>query len=334
MEQPLISVIVPVYKVEDYICQSLESILNQSYSNLEVILVDDGSPDKCPDICDSFAARDKRVTVIHETNGGPGAARNAALDVVTGDYIAFVDSDDWLEPEAYEVMIKFAQDRNLDIVYCVPNEIEHDKVSGSRYHYFPDRTVCDAREILFRTLKNEISAETWLKLCRRHCWDGIRFPEGRIYEDVAISHLLLEKAENPVGFLDKPLYNYRINPAGLTQTRAKTSRYHFFLSLKERYEYAVKKVPEAEDKARVLAARFAMGTYLDCRAGHWTELEPCMPEVTAFLQREKGMLLKSAEASRNEKLSLLLYYYARPVFSTVYRLYISIRRNRGFAENK
>lgn len=324
MEQPLISVIVPVFKVEEYICQCLDSILNQTYENLEVILVDDGSPDRCPVICDAYALRDKRVRVIHKANEGPGAARNAALDIVSGSYIAFVDSDDWLEPTAYEEMVRFSQEWDLDVVYCVPNEITEGRVSGTRYHYYSDRTVCGAETILIRTLKNEISAEPWLKICRRHCWEGVRFPEQHLYEDIAISHLVLARAEKPVGFIDHPLYNYRINLSGLTQTREETSRYQFYRSLKERYEYTLKHERTAADKACVLAARFAMGTYLDNRINHWSSLDPYLKEVMMFMKKNRRRLLSSKAVSFVEKISLYLYFYARPVFCGMYYLYVKI----------
>lgn len=97
MNDPLISVIVPVYKVEKYLDECVESIVNQTYRNLEIILVDDGSPDNCPQMCDDWAKRDARIRVIHKENGGLSSARNAGLDVCTGEYISFIDSDDWLE---------------------------------------------------------------------------------------------------------------------------------------------------------------------------------------------------------------------------------------------
>ena len=105
---PKISVIVPVYKVEKYLDKCVESIVNQTYKNLEIILVDDGSPDNCPAMCDEWAEKDERIRVIHKENGGLADARNAGMDIATGDYIGFVDSDDWIEPNMYEVLLKNA----------------------------------------------------------------------------------------------------------------------------------------------------------------------------------------------------------------------------------
>ena len=115
VDEGKISVVVPVYNVEEYLDQCVESLVGQTYKNLEVILVDDGSPDNCPAMCDEWAERDNRIKVIHKENGGVSSARNAALDIASGDYIGFVDSDDWIEPDMYEILIKNAKKYDADI---------------------------------------------------------------------------------------------------------------------------------------------------------------------------------------------------------------------------
>lgn len=112
----MISVIVPVFKVEKFLSKCIESILNQTYTDIEVILVDDGSPDKCGEICDLYAQRDKRVKVIHKENGGQASARNAGLEIATGDYISFIDSDDWIDKDMYEELLRVAKSTDADIV--------------------------------------------------------------------------------------------------------------------------------------------------------------------------------------------------------------------------
>ena len=115
MPQPLVSIIVPIYKVEPYLRRCLNSIVNQTYTNLEIILVDDGSPDGCPQICDEYAAKDKRIVVIHKKNGGLSDARNTGLDICKGEYISFVDSDDWVDEGYIEKLLSFTQKENADI---------------------------------------------------------------------------------------------------------------------------------------------------------------------------------------------------------------------------
>ena len=129
MSEPKISVIVPVYKVEPYLRKCLDSIAGQTYQNLEIILVDDGSPDSCGSICDEYAVQDKRVRVIHKENGGVSSARNAGLAAATGDWIGWVDSDDWIEPDLYSYMLEKVREYGADIAVC------------SRTEVYPDRKV-------------------------------------------------------------------------------------------------------------------------------------------------------------------------------------------------
>ena len=135
--QPLISVIVPIYKVEEYLYKCVKSILAQTYTNLEIILVDDGSPDNCPAICDEFAAKDSRVTVVHKKNGGVSSARNVGLDTATGEYIGFVDGDDYIEPTMYETLYKYIVDNNTDVsvINCrIVDELGNHVPSSSPNH--------------------------------------------------------------------------------------------------------------------------------------------------------------------------------------------------------
>lgn len=113
---PKVSVIVPIFKVEQFLTKCIDSILNQSYANIEVILVDDGSPDRCPQICDDYQRKDSRVKVVHKQNGGQSSARNAGLDVASGEYVSFVDSDDWLESDAYSMIVGQCLENQLDII--------------------------------------------------------------------------------------------------------------------------------------------------------------------------------------------------------------------------
>ena len=123
---PELSIIVPVYRVEKYLPKCIDSILAQTFSDFELIMIDDGSPDKCGEICDEYAAKDSRIKVIHQENQGVSAARNAGLDIASGTYLGFVDSDDWIKPEMYEIMISTAKEKNVDVVVCGINYFNTD----------------------------------------------------------------------------------------------------------------------------------------------------------------------------------------------------------------
>ena len=121
---PELSIIVPVYKVEKYLPKCIDSILAQTFTDFELILIDDGSPDRCGEICDEYAIKDERIVVIHQVNRGVSAARNAGLDAAKGEYIGFVDSDDWIKPEMYEIMVRTAIDKKADVVICGLNDMK------------------------------------------------------------------------------------------------------------------------------------------------------------------------------------------------------------------
>lgn len=212
----LVSVIIPVYGVEDYLARCVHSVLGQSYSNLEVILVDDGSPDHCPEICDAFAAADPRVFVIHKENGGPGPARNSGIEVCTGDFIMFIDSDDWVEKDMVRDMLRTAQVENADLVQSGFRELNgiRERRRGPRQWLRMDNESL-MREYL---VGNSVYQSVWARLYARHLWASIRFPDG-IYEDVYITHEILGQSRAAV-LLPDPYYIYCKRPSSIQGSAA------------------------------------------------------------------------------------------------------------------
>ena len=205
----LVTVIVPVYKVEKYLNKCVDSILNQSYRNLEIILVDDGSPDECSRICDDYASMDSRIEVIHKENGGLSSARNAALDVAKGDWILCVDSDDYIHSTMVEKMLAAAEENSADIVISsyylqknnklsIVDEI-HDEVIVMDKMTALDRLVAD----------KEIKSYAWGKLYRAELFEGVRYPDGRNYEDIATTYYLFDKADKIIK-IPEYLYYYLV----------------------------------------------------------------------------------------------------------------------------
>jgi len=212
---PFISVIVPVYKVEPYLRQCVDSILAQTYKNLEIILVDDGSPDRCPWICDDYEKKDKRIRVIHKENGGLSDARNEGLDIATGDYIGFVDSDDWITPDMYEHLMATILKYHADIAVCDYQESNGKRTlaTKSRSRQEKSYTVEEAfREVL---LSGEISVTMWNKVYRRSLFDDIRFPSGETFEDGAVFFQLFGKCSCIV-HTGKNGYYYRKRAGSIT----------------------------------------------------------------------------------------------------------------------
>lgn len=222
-EQPLVSVIVPIYKVEQYLDQCVTSIVNQTYRNLEIILVDDGSPDHCPQLCDEWAKRDARIKVIHKKNGGLSSARNAGLDEANGKRIAFVDSDDWVDPSMMEVMNGWMNAYSeADVVMCgTVKRYEN----GSQEHIdanVPER-LFSSEEALHDFLyhRNRMASAVWNKLFDAALFEhegGIRFPEGLNSEDYyLLAHIY--RVMRGIYFNPRGLYQYRIRNDSITNMR-------------------------------------------------------------------------------------------------------------------
>lgn len=211
MESKLITIIVPVYKVEQYLENCIDSIIRQTYKKLEIILVDDGSPDRCPYICDEYARKDNRIRVIHKANGGLSDARNAGLDAATGEYIAFVDSDDCIHDNMIERLYRALAESNADISMCgfiYVNEEYQSILNLNRESPIKDEIL--SREQVINKLfeyKYWYYFFVWNKLYKRRLFDNIRFPYGRLCEDSYIAHHLFGQCEKVVSISDT-LYYY------------------------------------------------------------------------------------------------------------------------------
>lgn len=204
----LISIIIPVYKVEEYIEHCIESVINQTYPKIEIILVDDGSPDRCPQICDEWSKQDNRIKVIHKENGGLSDARNIGMTVAQGKYIAFVDSDDWVDKEYISMLYYAAQNTGSDIAACNirivydENSIEKSASQANVRCYSP-------KEALKTILQGEgFRAVAWNKLYKRELIMNESFEVGRLHEDEFFTYRIVDKA-GKLAFVDAKLYNYR-----------------------------------------------------------------------------------------------------------------------------
>ncbi len=196
MATKLISVIIPVYKVEEYLDKCVESIVNQTYKNLEIILVDDGSPDNCPKMCDEWAKKDERIRVIHKENGGLSDARNAGVLVAEGEYIYFVDSDDAIIKEAVENAMNFSQNYNAQVV-----------ISTIKKKSNTQQVIVDKGYNIYKEILSSAHWEAWGKLIKTDLVKAIPFKKGRLYEDILFSPFVVLKAQNVV-FVDDGAYLY------------------------------------------------------------------------------------------------------------------------------
>lgn len=208
MEDVLISIIVPVYKVEKYLAQCVNSILNQTLVDFELILVDDGSPDSCPQICDVYARTDHRVKVIHKSNGGLSDARNAGIDIAQGKYIAFVDSDDLISHDMYERLYNNIIKYDADLAMCSSEHID-ESISELKSPENGEITVFEDDKILKSLFEKKLNNFVWNKLYKHELFKEIRYPVGKIYEDLFTTYKILSLCGTVV-YDSSKLYGYRV----------------------------------------------------------------------------------------------------------------------------
>lgn len=281
---PEISVIVPVYKVEPYLRRCVDSILGQTFTDFEVILVDDGSPDACPAICDEYAGKDERVRVIHQENGGLSAARNAGLDWVFSNsdsrWISFVDSDDWVHPRFLEYLHRAVIENNTPISVCnfqktkqYFNRLENISYS-STVHY----------GLNFFVENGIIGTVAWNKLYRKELFFSRRYPIGKLHEDEFLTYLLLYDANN-IAYISLKLYYYYSNPTGIMNSAYTISR----LDAVEAIELQYKFISElGQDNSKNIMLKRLVDAYTN----HIHKLDECKDKNAQEMQSKLRIKLR------------------------------------------
>ncbi len=308
MDQPLISVIVPVYKVEKFLDRCLASITGQTYRNLEIILVDDGSPDQSGVLCDRWAEKDSRIKVIHQRNQGGGAARNTALDIAAGELIAFADSDDYLEPNMYTHLYSLMEG-DIDIAECGIAMTEADDLKMDDGSEFPAKTY--AMEDAMRLhIRDELFCQTPPnKLYRRSTVADIRFPVGMLIDDEFFTYRVIGNARR-LARSSCCMYAYRQQPGSAMHKPYSVRRLDGIQAKRQRLDYLRQRIPSLEYEAKLdlfLTCLYAMQGCLSCLSGEELAearriLHGAVKEVTPLpirktLPRKKKALLFMAQIS-------------------------------------
>lgn len=300
----LISVIVPVYNVESYVAECIESIQNQTYMNLEIILVNDGSTDASGDICDQYAAYDERIQVIHKENAGVSAARNTGIESANGDYIGFVDSDDYIAPTMYEDMLKLMAEHDLDIIECTAFRNNGDtNIEGCN----DGSLEIFNRDEALKMAMYDCFVAVWSQLYKRRVISDVRFPVGRKFEDSAVSYLFIANTKR-VGHINRCLYYYRLNPNSTTQTSFDAkSRWDFVLGYEERLQYAIDhQLPYVDDCNSLLmkAVLSCLTAYYAKPTGNQVYYDKCKKMIETYRNDASYKLL-------NSKYKLFLWSFGR-----------------------
>lgn len=314
-QMPLISLIIPVYNVEKYLDSSLGCVTAQTYENLEIILVDDGSKDTSGAVCDRWAERDDRIQVIHKKNGGPSSARNVGLDRAKGELIMFMDGDDLIHRQICEQLYQCLSTTNADIAIC---DIAHVFNTDQ-----PKYTISERQRIM---TAGEAIREMWYqhsflpspcgRLFRRRIFADIRFAEGRLYEDVDLMHELFWRADRIV-YNPSALYGYVHRKNSIT-TWGFSLRDAYILDVADKIlAFAGEKdkslLPAAQAYSVVAALR------VELNAAKTAELEAAHAHARQLLQKYGRTVLKDKDIRKKTRLGLIMYFYFRPLMPIVYK---------------
>ena len=305
-----ISIVVPIYKVEKYLRRCIESLINQDYPDIEIILVDDGSPDNCGTICDEYAQKDARIKVVHQQNGGLSAARNAGIDIAQGDYLMFVDSDDWVEPNYCSEALNKAKDNNCDIVVFGYNNI---------YKYHID--ITQRKEKLFKSIDaiielhgGQIESFAWNKIYKADLFKtGIRYPKGRLFEDIGTTYLLFHQA-NAVFLASGATYNYQKREDSILgkKMKAKDAIDWFDLEI-ERFQFMRQNYPDVAEK---LWKYYGQRVLFLCKVlSNFPNQKDKLREMESFLITHRLQIIDAGVKDKELNLlytsPFLFYYYRR-----------------------
>lgn len=302
----LISVIVPVYKVEKYIHKCVNSILNQTFNDFELFLVDDGSPDNCGKICDEYAAKDDRIIVIHKENGGLSDARNVAIDKAKGDYLTFIDSDDYVAENHLESLYKAIVDTKSDIAVANITSFSDSKYDEKFYQPVTRQKLLADKEV-FKTIYQPCAQA---KMYKRFIFDNIRYPVGRLYEDTFVYHDVLAKIKCLV-LTGQNTYFYLVRDDSIMHQKYKLA----FTDIIDAIELRVKKLEElglqdlADDNRAFIYSRVAVA---------YANLNPSVPankkrleEIKALYDEEYPKLINTTNNSKQKFRYWLLRNYPK-----------------------
>lgn len=333
MEQK-VSVIVPIYKVEPYLKRAVASILHQTYHNLEIILVDDGSPDQCGRICDDYAKEDNRITVIHKENGGLSDARNAGLDAAHGEYIVFVDSDDFIAEDYVETLMQCLKKYDADVAMCSYAVTASVELDESIFTASRDETVevCDRRELLNNLYDANHKDATyfivsWNKIYKASLWQDVRFPKGRIHEDEATTYKIYDRAQKGV-YLHRPLYGYFTAPSSITRDRFNIKRMQWMDALDDRIVYFEDKTAQLNEEAKqekeFLEKQIACckRARADASIHYYYPLKEELPTERKAAKRLKSYVWQEWKETKNPG------YLIFSVSASLYRLITNIDRDK------
>ncbi len=315
----LVSIIVPVYNVEAYLTRCINSLIKQTYKSIEIILVDDGSTDQSAQICDAVASSDDRIVVVHKNNGGLASARNCGLKISKGEYVTFVDSDDWIELDTIESMMFVCEKKLSDMVICGRYK-EYDNKKTQTFNVLDSEVTWDCQESLKRLLLwDAIDSSVCDKLFRKSLFNNIVFPEGRLHEDIPVTYQLIIRA-NTITHIAQPKYHYYQRAYGITRSSYSPQKMDLYLFALEVSEYVKAHFPALTCEANFFEVKNLVITLLSFNTIN------CKKKYKGEYKRLKHILFKDREKRKNffkfaslyEKIKMgIIAMGIEPIFETL-----------------
>ena len=318
---PLISVVVPIYKVEEYLVKCVDSIRNQTIPNIEIVLVDDGSPDRCGEMCDELAMEDDRITVVHKKNGGLSDARNAGIDAAKADLVAFIDSDDYIEPDMMEFLYNNLIKADADLSVCglchhFGNVIQlaEDKLEG----YY----VADTKEAI-RLELTEVPVTAVNKLYKKSLFEHVRFPKGKLYEDAHTMTPVILKTQRVVYDI-QPKYHYIHREDSITTKNFRMQSLSLIEANENNMKQIISKFPELWEPAefRYFWSFFWILEYMLRSTALDEEAKQKKKEIYRLLRKNTWKIIKNQYFTRTRKISALILFFSSTMYEMTAKMYM------------
>ena len=317
MKNPLISIIVPIYRVEKYISKCLDSILSQTYKNLEIILVNDGSDDDSISIAKYYAKKDNRIVIIEEDNKGLSCARNNGINSSNGEYITFVDSDDYIEKDYIEKLYNGIKKYKVDIAIGGHNTIYSNGKIKEKYSN--NEYVIDSKEALEKLLYvDDIDSFAWSKLYKKSLFDEIKFPRCRLFEDIATTYKLIDSVDK-VCVVSYPIYNYVIREGSITTDEFSNKKMDLIVSAIEMTHYLKNKY---KDLAKACDA-YLMYAHLETiklLASSKHKYKKEQKELVYYIRKHYIDYIKDKRVNNKNKIDVLIVTLSFNLYKLIYKL--------------
>ncbi|MDN0066649.1 glycosyltransferase family 2 protein [Bacteroides gallinaceum] len=303
--KPLISVIVPVYNVEKYLAKCVDSILGQTYANLEIILVEDGSPDNCGKICEEYAKKDKRIKVIHKKNGGLSDARNVAIDVAKGEYITFVDSDDYVTSDYVETLYRLVEKYQCKAGVAWSRTFHEGCDADTNQPSYQEK-VFDRMDGIEKMFYQELfDTAAWCKIYHRSLFEtGIRYPFGLLYEDLPTTYLLFLQADN-IAFCNHIIYNYLLRPNSIEGQPFKVNKLNSALKILNIIQNHADELKPIEKAVRCRLLSFCLHILLEMPTEYPDKRKQVLID---YVKRNRWKVLTDARARKKARVGALISY--------------------------